>query len=219
MMEYAVILENVVTPGQDGRGPLRGASLSIPQGRRVHISGGQDGSGQTLLELIGGLRRPSSGRVLVLGQDMNDLDERQTAAFRGGHIGFVSGRPAFWPGMTMAENIALPLRLRGRTEDVGAAQVLESVGMGHIAWAYPKSLSQTEMRCAALARAMIAGPELLILDRAASGLSRREAERFREALRAVLTDKITLLSLDVDGLDETDTDMACALRYGRIKRL
>lgn len=218
-MEYAVILEDVVTPGQDGRGALHGASLSIPQGRRVRISGGQDGSSRTLLELIGGLRRPESGRMLVLGQDMEELDERQAAAFRGERIGLVSGQPAFWPGMTMTENVALPLRLRGLSGNMGATAMLETMGMGHIIWAYPKSLSQTEMRCAALARAIIAGPELLILDRPISGLSRREAERFREALRAVLTDKITLLFFDEGGPDEIDADMAYAIRYRRIERL
>lgn len=171
---------------RDGRPMLRNVSLTIQRGESVRIVGRADGGRSTLARLIGGMERPDSGEVSVMGQPVSEMNDREAAVFRSAYIGYVSAVPAFWDELTVLENTALPLTVRGLPageREAAALTALETAGLTYAAHGYPKSLSGDESRLAALARALAAGPKLIILDEALAGLSESCAGRFREIIQ------------------------------------
>ena len=144
---------------------LRGIDLDIGAGETVSLVG-PSGSGKTsLLMVIAGLERPTSGRVRIAGTDLNPLDEDRLAAFRRARIGIVFQSFHLIPTMTALENVAVPMEFAGRDDAFERAQVeLEAVGLGHRTGHYPSQLSGGEQQRTALARAFAIGPSLLLAD-------------------------------------------------------
>lgn len=127
---------------------------------------GPSGSGKTtLLGLCAGLDLPSSGNVLLAGQEITGMNEDERAAFRNRHIGFVFQNFQLIPTLTALENVMVPLELRGN-HDVRseALSLLERVGLKDRAHHYPGQLSGGEQQRVALARAFINRPEILFAD-------------------------------------------------------
>ena len=118
-----------------------------------------------MMMVVGGLERPTSGTVRVIGQDLSQLDEDGLAAFRRDNIGIVFQAFHLVPTMTALENVAIPLEFAGRDDafDV-AAKELELVGLGHRLTHYPGQLSGGEQQRVALARAFAVTPRLLLAD-------------------------------------------------------
>lgn len=144
---------------------LKGIDLRVGAGETVGLIG-PSGSGKTsLLMIIAGLERATSGRVLVAGEDLAALDEDGLAAFRGRRIGVVFQNFHLVPTMTALENVALPLDLAGaRRAFVRARALLAAVGLGQRLTHYPAQLSGGEQQRVALARAFVAEPALLLAD-------------------------------------------------------
>ncbi|MDA0221580.1 MAG: ATP-binding cassette domain-containing protein, partial [Proteobacteria bacterium] len=144
---------------------LRGVSLTVDHGRHVAVVGPSGSGKSSLLAIIGGLERPSAGRVTIAGQDLGALDEDALARFRGQHVGIVFQSFHLVPTMTAAENVALPLELAGeRDTGARAAQALAEVGLAGRTGHLPTELSGGEQQRVALARALIARPRLLLAD-------------------------------------------------------
>ena len=115
--------------------------------------------------VIGGLERPTAGRVRLDGNDLGLLDEDATARLRRARVGIVFQAFHLIPTMTALENVALPLELGGRRDAFAAArQGLAAVGLGHRLTHYPGQLSGGEQQRVAIARAFVAGPKLLLAD-------------------------------------------------------
>jgi putative ABC transport system ATP-binding protein len=115
--------------------------------------------------VLGGLERPSSGRVRIDGVELGGLNEDALARFRRVRIGIVFQSFHLLPTMTALENVAIPLELGGRADAFAAAsQALATVGLGHRLTHYPGQLSGGEQQRVAIARAFIAGPKLLLAD-------------------------------------------------------
>lgn len=151
-----------------GAGPvniLKGIDLRVRAGETVGLIG-PSGSGKTsLLMIIAGLERPTSGGVAVAGEDLTRLDEDGLAAFRGRRIGVVFQNFHLVATMTALENVALPLDLAGRRNAFGRArELLGAVGLGERLGHYPAQLSGGEQQRVALARAFVAEPALLLAD-------------------------------------------------------
>lgn len=127
---------------------------------------GSSGSGKsTLLGLLAGLDTPSSGKVLVHGDNIAELDEDGRAAIRGRYMGFVFQSFQLLPALTALENVALPLQLAGKSQAQDQAmQALVRVGLEHRLNHYPKHLSGGEQQRVALARAFAPQPSLLFAD-------------------------------------------------------
>jgi len=144
---------------------LRGISLEIEQGATVGLVG-PSGSGKTsLMMVLGGLERVSSGKVEVAGADLNALDEDALARFRRDNIGIVFQSFHLVPTMNALENVAVPLELAGRDNAFATArQGLEAVGLGARMLHYPAQLSGGEQQRVAIARAFAARPKLLLAD-------------------------------------------------------
>jgi len=163
-----VVLEDVHLTLGSAAGPvniLRGVSLKIAAGETVSLLGPSGSGKSTVMMVIGGLERPSAGRVWLAGNDLSALNEDALARLRRAHVGIVFQAFHLIPTMTALENVALPLELGGRRDAfAAAAQSLTAVGLGDRLTHYPGQLSGGEQQRVAIARAFIAGPKLLLAD-------------------------------------------------------
>jgi putative ABC transport system ATP-binding protein len=163
-----VVLENVHLTLGSAAGPvniLRGVSLEIGAGETVSVVGPSGSGKSTLMMVLGGLERPSAGRVHIDGNDLGVLAEDALARLRRASIGIVFQAFHLVPTMTALENVAIPLELGGRRDAfAAAADGLRAVGLGQRLTHYPGQLSGGEQQRVAIARAFIAGPKLLLAD-------------------------------------------------------
>jgi putative ABC transport system ATP-binding protein len=144
---------------------LAGVSFEVRAGEAVAVVGVSGSGKSTLLALLAGLDRPSTGTVLIEGEDLYALDEDGRAALRGRTAGFVFQSFQLLPAMTALENVMLPLELAGASDAKPAARaMLERVGLGARVHHYPKQLSGGEQQRVAIARAFVGGPRLLFAD-------------------------------------------------------
>ena len=144
---------------------LRGIDLSVAAGERVAILGPSGSGKSSLMAILAGLERATSGKVEVAGSDFTTLDEDGLARARRGRIGIVLQAFHLIPTMTALENVAVPLELAGRADALGTARAeLEAVGLGHRLAHYPSQLSGGEQQRVAIARATAPGPVLLFAD-------------------------------------------------------
>ena len=144
---------------------LKDISLTAEAGDFVVISGSSGSGKTTLLTVLSGLDRPSSGKVIIDGQDITTAPEAALAPMRNRTIGFVFQSFHLVPSMTAIENIMFPAQLRGDAEAAQRARnLLESVGMSHRADNLPSQLSGGEKQRIALCRALINRPKLLFAD-------------------------------------------------------
>ena len=151
----------------NGRRVLAEVSLRLAPGEYVAIVGESGVGKSTLLNLIAGLDRPDSGRVVLDGCDYATLDEDGLTGLRRDRLGFVFQAFHVLPHLTVLQNVALPLWLQGvdnAAAEAPARQLLEAVGLGERAGSWPRELSGGEMQRVAIARALVHGPRLVLAD-------------------------------------------------------
>ena len=150
---------------------LSNVDLTLSQGQTMAIVGASGSGKSTLLSILAGLDTPSSGQVLLAGQDLFALDEDARAAWRGQHLGFVFQNFQLLPHLTALENVMLPLELASRKDArSAAADMLDRVGLASRLRHYPKVMSGGEQQRVALARAFVMRPTLLIADEPTTAL-------------------------------------------------
>ncbi len=144
---------------------LRGVDLAVAAGASVSVVGPSGSGKSSLLSIIGGIERPTAGRVTVDGVDLGGLDEDGLALFRRDRLGILFQSFHLIPTMTAHENVALPLELAGDADAFPAAlALLREVGLEHRTTHYPGQLSGGEQQRVALARALVNRPRLLLAD-------------------------------------------------------
>ncbi|MGF6226484.1 putative ABC transport system ATP-binding protein [Inquilinus ginsengisoli] len=144
---------------------LRGIDLSVAAGEVVSIVGPSGSGKSSLMMLIGGLERPTQGRVEVAGRELSTASEDALALFRRDHVGIVFQNFHLIPTMTALENVAIPLEFAGAADAFDrAAERLRAVGLGHRLSHYPGQLSGGEQQRTALARAFAADPDVILAD-------------------------------------------------------
>src|SRR5580704_13082818 len=158
-------------------------SLDIAAGESVAITGPSGAGKSTLLALLAGLDAPSSGRVLLEGQDLTQLDEDGRARLRAQRVGFVFQSFHLIPALTALENVMLPLELAGRRDARrAAAETLQRVGLKERTGHYPRQLSGGEQQRVALARAFVTQPAVLFADEPTGNLDTVTGARVGELL-------------------------------------
>jgi putative ABC transport system ATP-binding protein len=144
---------------------LRGIDLTIPRGQFAAIMGPSGSGKSTLLGLLAGLDSPTTGQILLDGEDITALSEDQMAAVRGRKIGFVFQSYHLLPTLTAEENVLLPMELAGLPADRSRArELLDRVGLKGRFDHYPVQLSGGEQQRVALARAFALRPPILLAD-------------------------------------------------------
>ena len=162
---------------------LRGVSLDVARGESLAIVG-PSGSGKTsLMMVMAGLERATTGRVEVAGHDLQGLSEDALARVRGAEIGIVFQSFHLVPTMTALENVALPLEFSGRADAEAAARtVLDEVGLSHRLQHFPAELSGGEQQRVAIARALAPQPKLLLADEPTGNLDGKTGVQVIELL-------------------------------------
>jgi putative ABC transport system ATP-binding protein len=161
-----------------GRTILRAPNWRLDAGSEALVLGPSGAGKTTLLNVISGILRPTQGRATVLGQDLYAMNEGARDRFRGGKIGIVFQTIRLVRSLSVAENLALALRLSGKTSTGGAIlEALARVGIDHLAKAMPARLSVGESQRAAIARALVTRPRLILADEPTSALDDENATR------------------------------------------
>jgi putative ABC transport system ATP-binding protein len=181
-----------------GEGPgaviaLAGVDLAFQRGTFTAVMGPSGSGKSTLLTLAAALERPTSGRVLIDGEDVTDWDEDARTRLRRDRVGFVFQAFHLMPYLTAAQNVDLPVRLAGRRPNRHrAAALLEHVGLADRAGNMPAELSGGQQQRVAIARALSTDPVVILADEPTGALDSRTASSVLELLRAC-----------VDGLGQT----------------
>jgi len=197
---------------------LRGIDLVVPRGQFVAIRGPSGSGKSTLLGLLAGLDTPSSGRVLLDGQDITGLSEDEMALVRGRTIGFVFQSYQLVPTLNAEENVLLPLDLAGNGYDVARARdLLDQVGLLDRVDHYPVQLSGGEQQRVALARAFIGRPPIVLADEPTGNLDTANGRHVLEMLLELNRREQTTLVLVTHDRDlASHADRLITLRDGCI---
>lgn len=179
-------LDNVALTLAGNAGPvriLRGISLKVQRGESLGLIGPSGSGKSSLLMIMGGLERATTGAVRALDHDLTAMDEDQLARFRRDHMGVVFQSFHLIPTMTALENVALPLELGGVEDAFGRAQAeLETVGLGARMDHYPSQMSGGEQQRVALARAAAPRPAILLADEPTGNLDGKNGAAIMDLL-------------------------------------
>ena len=202
---------------------LRGVSLSVERGRFVALVGPSGCGKSTLLHLCGGMDRPTAGSVDLEGIRLDRLDEDALTRIRRERIGFVFQFFNLLPTLTIAENIALPLRLAGRGGSIVDDRVhalAERVGVSDRLHHYPQQVSGGELQRAAIARAVVHEPAILVADEPTGNLDSDNGARVLDLLAGLNQDAglTILLATHAPELAAAADDIV-HLRDGRIESI
>lgn len=224
MMIQATGLTKSIDTGTHRVDILKGIDLDVPAGQFVAIMGASGSGKSTLLGLLAGLDSPTSGKVVLDGQDITNLREDDLARVRGSKIGFVFQSYQLIPTLTAEENVLLPAELApsngtARGGISRARELLTRVGLGERMDHYPVQLSGGEQQRVALARAFMVRPPILMADEPTGNLDSANGRQILDLLIGLnREEKTTLVLVTHDPQLAGYADRVITLSDGRVVR-
>jgi putative ABC transport system ATP-binding protein len=188
-----LVVENVIKRFRQGDrdvSALAGVTLDVAEGAFLAVMGASGSGKSTLLHLMAGLAKPDSGRVIIRGENLAEMNDRQLTLFRRHHIGLVFQSFNLIPTLTAEENVALPLLLDGKREsDVRpkVREMMESLGLTSRLTHRPDAMSGGEQQRVAIARALVTDPAVLLADEPTGNLDSANSKSVCELLRDLST--------------------------------
>jgi putative ABC transport system ATP-binding protein len=219
--DASITVDSVIVEHQTASGPVRaldGVSLTVDGGSSVAITGPSGGGKSTLLGVIGGLARPTWGTVRIGDAEISDLSERDRSDFRRSHIGFVYQADNLLPFLTLLENVGLQLSLNGKSSGTGRSlAVLADLGLAGLAYRLPDHLSGGQRQRAAVARAIVHQPKIILADEPTGALDTANAAGVIDLLLAMQREiGATLIMVTHDHDAARRLDRQVRLRDGRV---
>ena len=199
---------------------LEGIDLSLQAGEKIAVVGASGSGKSTLLNLLGGLDNPSSGQVLMGGQDLAALSERALCELRNARLGFVYQFHHLLPEFDARENVAMPLLIGGtsRREAWGRAeQILQRVGMDHRLGHRPAQLSGGERQRVAIARALVASPDCVLMDEPTGNLDPHSAAQVLALIDELGQDRASFVVVTHDPAIAAHMNRTLELRDGGLR--
>jgi len=219
--DASITVDSVIVEHQTASGPVRaldGVSLTVDGGSSVAITGPSGGGKSTLLGVIGGLARPTWGTVRIGDAEISDLSERDRSDFRRSRIGFVYQADNLLPFLTLLENVGLQLSLNGKSSGTGRSlAVLADLGLAGLAYRLPDHLSGGQRQRAAVARAIVHQPKIILADEPTGALDTANAAGVIDLLLAMQREiGATLIMVTHDRDAARRLDRQVRLRDGRV---
>ncbi len=176
---------------------LHGLDLTVQAGERIAIVGTSGSGKSTLLHILGGLDMPTTGEVLLHGENLTKMNETKRGELRNRHLGFIYQFHHLLAEFSATENVALPLLMRPKVSIKAATEranyLLAEVGLGHRLHHRPSELSGGERQRVAIARALVLEPSLILADEPTGNLDEDNARAVFELLSSLQATKNTAL--------------------------
>ncbi|GAT83311.1 peptide ABC transporter ATP-binding protein [Streptomyces sp. F-3] len=206
--------------GKDAVQALDGIDLTIGDGDRLVVQGPTGGGKSTLLQMLGGLDRPTSGEVVLDGIDLASLSEARLTRVRSEHIGFVFQSFNLIPTLTAQENVEtalVPLGVRAAERRARAAEALESVGLGERLTHLPGEMSGGQQQRVAIARALVKRPKVLLADEPTGNLDESTRDEIMDVLERMWKEHgLTFVMVTHDSALARKASRLVTIRQGRI---
>ncbi len=198
---------------------LKNVSFSVEEGKFI-VFIGPSGSGKTtLLNLIALLDKATSGGIIFKGQDITKFDENHAAKTRLTDMGFVFQFDALLPEFTVLENVLIPSLMANKKAKTYAKHLLEKLGILHLANKFPPSLSGGEKQRAALARALINKPTLLLADEPTGNLDTQRKEQIFKDFAQTSKEGTTILMVTHDIHAANFADLCYKIENGQVLKM
>lgn len=217
MLEFESVCKYYRTPGEVVVA-LHDVTLTVSSGEVVAVMGPSGSGKSTLLLLSGALLRPDEGSICFRGRDLASMSVRESAHYRRSSVGIIYQDYNLFPGMSAADNVALPLRLNRVGWDESyeqASALLDRMGLSHRARVPPSRLSGGERQRVAVARALAVKPSLVLADEPTGSLDTARGEEVLSTLREIARSQDTAVILVTHDAHATDyADRVCELKDG-----
>ncbi len=193
----------------------------VLEGGKLAVILGRSGSGKsTFLNMIAGLLKPSSGRILYGDTDIYSMNDKELSVFRNKNIGMIPQVQSVLPNLTVSENIKLPYTLYRKDDNIEgyASELMELVGISHLKDVDASDLSGGEMRRVAIARALIQKPGIILADEPTSDLDDENTENVFKIFRSITEKGISVLIVTHETESKSYADSVYRMNSGELIR-